>query len=78
MTTSLIRADLSELVEGAVVVTLNSRYLLRRRANRPCFDAFLYAVSLGGAPLDSDNQPVTSFPIAKTTGSADKPQRWRI
>ena len=34
MTTSLIRADLSELVEGAVVVTLNSRYLLRRRANR--------------------------------------------
>ena len=34
MTTCLIRADLSELGEGAVVATLNSRYLLRRRASR--------------------------------------------
>ncbi len=33
MTTSFIRADLSELVEGAVIATLNSVYLLRRRAN---------------------------------------------
>jgi hypothetical protein len=72
MTTSFIRADLSELIEGAVIATLNSVYFLHRRANRPSFDAFLYAASLGGTCLDGDNQPFTSFAIANTTGSADQ------
>ena len=71
MTTSFIRADLSELIEGAVIATLNSLYLLRLRANRPTLDAFVYAASLGGTCLDGKNQPVTSFTIPTTIGSTD-------
>lgn len=73
MTISLLRRPRADVVEGAVVETLNTRYLLGKAAAEVSFDAFLYAGSLGGHPIGPDGVEVRSMTVKPLSSNPSRP-----
>ena len=75
MTTSLLRTPREDVVEGAVVQTLNTRYLLAKPATEVSFDAFMYAGSVGGHPIGPDGEEVRSMTVKPLSSNPVRPNR---
>jgi hypothetical protein len=69
MSTSMLMTPASEIGEGMVVTTLNSRYLLARRAE-VTIRHMVYASDVGCVPIGPDGEPVTEIKVVKISGNS--------